>query len=44
MAKYHKRYFDQIEEIVAENKDRLEAEKVAVDRAAREEQMVDLSR
>ena len=52
MVKYRKRCFVQIEGIVAENKaltgevDRLwlEAEKVAMDRATREEQMVDLSR
>jgi hypothetical protein len=51
-VKYRKRCFVQIEGIVAENKaltgevDRLwqEAEKVAMDRATREEQMVDLSR
>ena len=51
-AKYHKRCFDQIEGIMAENKAlagevdrlRLEAEKVAMERAAQEERVVDLSR
>jgi hypothetical protein len=52
MVKYHKRCFDQIEGIMAENKAlagevdrlRLEAEKVAMERAAQEERVVDLSR
>jgi len=51
-AKYRKRCFDQIEGIMAENKaligvvDRLwiEAEKVVMEKAAQEEQMMDLSR
>jgi hypothetical protein len=52
IVKYHKRCFDQIEGIVAENKVltseldclRLEAEKEAKDKAAQEEHMLDLSR
>jgi hypothetical protein len=51
-TKYRRRCFDQIEGIVTENKAlteevdrfRLEAEKVAMERAAQEERMVDLSR
>jgi len=50
-VKYHKRYFDQIEGIMAENKAltrevdriRLEAEKEAKERVAQEDRMVDLS-
>ena len=52
MAKYHKRCFDQIDRIVAENKAltlevdclRLEAEKEAKEKAAQEERMLDLTR
>jgi hypothetical protein len=52
MSKYRKRCFDQIEGIMAKNKaltgevDRLqlEAEKEAKEKAAQEEQMLDLSR
>jgi len=51
-AKYHKRCFDNIEGIVAENKAltskvdrlRLEAEKEAKEKATQEERMVDLTR
>jgi len=51
-AKYRKSCFDQIEGVMAENKAltgevdrlRLEAEKVAKERAAQEEQMIDLTR
>ena len=51
-AKYHKRCFDEIEGIVAENKAltsevdrlRLEAEKEAKEKAALEERMLDLTR
>ena len=51
-AKYHKRCFDQIEGIVAENKAlaievdrlRLEAEGKAAEKAAQEERLLDLNR
>jgi hypothetical protein len=51
MAKYHKRCFDQIEGVVAENKAltsevdclRSDAEKEARERAAQEERMLDLT-
>jgi len=52
MAKYRKRYFDQIEGVMAKNKaltgevDRLqmEVEKASKDKSAQEEQMPNLSR
>ena len=52
MAKYRKRCFDQIEGVVAENKAlttevdrlRLEAEREAAKKAAREERLLDLTR
>jgi hypothetical protein len=51
MEEYHKRCFDQIEGVVAENKAltsevdrvRLDAEKEAKERAAQEERMLDLT-
>ena len=51
-AKYQKRYFDQIEGVVSENKAltaevdrlRLEAEREAAEKAAQEERLLDLTR